>query len=116
MTLIPNASDLDLFRPDSDGSSAREQLKLSARFAAVYFGALGLANGFDYVVHAGGIQRDRGDDRTVLVLHGKGSGCGRLVRQVQADRLGRVVSIVLVYCPPAWTDSSKSSRAIRATV
>ena len=72
VTVIPNASDLDLFRPDLDGSAARERLGLGDRFAAVYFGAMGLANGLDYVIDAARILAERGQDRVVLVLHGGG--------------------------------------------
>ena len=52
MTLIPNASDLDLFRPDVDPAPGRERLGLGDRFAAIYFGGMGVANGLDYVVSA----------------------------------------------------------------
>lgn len=72
VTVIPNASDLDLFRPDLDGAAARRRLGLGDRFAAVYFGAMGLANGLDYVVEAGRILAERGQDHIVLVLHGGG--------------------------------------------
>jgi len=72
VTVIPNASDLDLFRPDLDGSAARERLGLGNRFAAVYFGAMGLANGLDYVIDAARILAERGQDHIVLVLHGGG--------------------------------------------
>jgi len=72
VTVIPNASDLDLFRPDLDGTASRQRLGLGDRFAAVYFGAMGLANGLDYVVQAGRILAQRGQDHIVLVLHGGG--------------------------------------------
>ncbi|MHC4518463.1 MAG: glycosyltransferase family 4 protein [Planctomycetota bacterium] len=72
VAVIPNGSDLDLFRPDLDGSAARQRLGLGDRFAAVYFGAMGLANGLDYVVEAGRILAERKEDHIVLVLHGGG--------------------------------------------
>jgi glycosyltransferase involved in cell wall biosynthesis len=72
VTVIPNASDLDLFRPDLDGSAAREQLGLGQRFAAIYFGAMGLANGLEYVVEAARVLAQRGNERLVLVLQGNG--------------------------------------------
>ncbi len=72
VTVIPNASDLDLFRPDLDGHSFRERVGLGKRFAAIYFGAMGLANGLEYVIEAARIlaERKRGD--IVFVLHGDG--------------------------------------------
>jgi glycosyltransferase involved in cell wall biosynthesis len=72
VTVIPNACDLDLFRPDLDGSPARQRLGLARRFAAIYFGAMGMANGLEYVIEAARILAARGDDRIVLVLQGGG--------------------------------------------
>lgn len=72
VTVIPNGSDLDLFGPDIDGRVSRQRLGLGDRFAAVYFGAMGLANGLDYVIEAARILGDRGRDDIVLVLHGGG--------------------------------------------
>lgn len=72
VTMIPNASDLDLFRPDLDGSASRERLGLGTRFAAVYFGAMGTANGLDYAIEAARLLAERGRDDIVLVLHGSG--------------------------------------------
>jgi len=72
VTVIPNASDLDLFRPDLDGSAARERLGLGSRFAAIYFGAMGLANGLDYIIEAARALADRGAEHIVIVLHGSG--------------------------------------------
>jgi glycosyltransferase involved in cell wall biosynthesis len=72
VTVIPNASDLDLFRPDLDGGAARRRLGLGDRFAALYFGAMGLANGLEYVIDAARILAERGQDHIVLVLQGGG--------------------------------------------
>jgi glycosyltransferase involved in cell wall biosynthesis len=72
VTVIPNACDLDLFRPDLDGSPARQRLGLGRRFAAIYFGAMGMANGLEYVIEAARILAERGDDRIALVLQGGG--------------------------------------------
>ncbi len=72
VTVIPNSSDLDLFRPDVDGSTSRCRLGLGDRFAAVYFGAMGLANGLDYAIEAARILRERGRADIVIVLHGDG--------------------------------------------
>ncbi len=96
VTVIPNASDLDLFRPDLDGTAARERLGLGDRFAAVYFGAMGLANGLDYVVEAGRILAQRGQDHIVLVLHGGGGKREELKALVGRYNLKNVVFSDLV--------------------
>jgi len=72
VTVIPNASDLDLFRPDLDDRAFRERLGLGKRFTAIYFGAMGLANGLEYVIEAARILAGRGRNDIVFVLHGDG--------------------------------------------
>jgi glycosyltransferase involved in cell wall biosynthesis len=72
VTVIPNASDLDLFRPDRDGSVWRDKLGLQDRFAAIYFGAMGQANNLEYVLEASRILAQQREDRIVLILLGQG--------------------------------------------
>ncbi len=72
VSVITNGSDDDLFRPDLDGSAARARLGLGDRFAAVYFGALGRANGLEYVIDAARELQRAGQERIVIVLHGSG--------------------------------------------
>ncbi len=96
VTVIPNASDLDLFQPDLDGSAARGRLGLGNRFAAIYFGAMGLANGLDYVIDAAKILADRGADHIVIVLHGSGGKKAELEALARDDGLTNVVFSDLV--------------------
>lgn len=96
VTVIPNASDLDLFRPGLDGSAARKRLGLGDRFAAVYFGAMGMANGLEYVIEAGRILAERGKDNIVLVLHGGGGKRPELEEMAREYRLANVVFSDLV--------------------
>jgi glycosyltransferase involved in cell wall biosynthesis len=91
VTVIPNAGDLDLFRPDIDGSYWRERLGLGERFAAIYFGAMGFANGLEYVIDAARILAERGDDHIVIVLHGDGGKRLELEKMVRDYRLSNVV-------------------------
>ncbi|MEE1877678.1 glycosyltransferase family 4 protein [Altererythrobacter litoralis] len=72
VSVIPNSSDLELFHPDIDGSEHRERLGLRGKFTAIYFGAMGLANGLDYALEAANILKRRERDDIVLVLHGEG--------------------------------------------
>lgn len=96
VTVIPNSSDLDLFRPDLDGSASRQRLGLGDRFAAVYFGAMGLANGLDYVIEAGRILQERKQDHIVLVLHGGGGKRDELAALARQYNLRNVVFSDLV--------------------
>jgi glycosyltransferase involved in cell wall biosynthesis len=61
-----------LFNPDIDGSAQRQRLGLKDRFAAIYFGAMGLANGLEYVIEAARILAERHSNHIVIVLLGSG--------------------------------------------
>ncbi len=91
VTVIPNACDLDLFRPDLDGSAARQRLGLGGRFAALYFGAMGLANGLEYVIDAARVLAERKNDDIVLVLQGGGGRREELERRARGYGLTNVV-------------------------
>src|SRR3954470_17630772 len=72
VTLVPNASDLELFSPEVDGSPARERLGLGERFVCSYFGTMGEANDLTPVIEAAALMRERGEDGVAFVLHGQG--------------------------------------------
>ncbi len=96
VTVIPNACDLDLFRPDLDGSAARAKLGLGGRFAAIYFGAMGLANGLEYVIEAARILAERKNDDIVFVLQGSGGKRDELESLARRYGLTNVVFSPLV--------------------
>lgn len=91
ITVIPNASDLDLFDPESEGGEWRRRHDLGDRFTALYFGAMGRANGLDYIIEAARHLARRGRRDIVVVLLGNGSERARLQRQVAAWRLDNVI-------------------------
>lgn len=96
ISVIPNASDLDLFNPNLDGAASRERLGLGGRFAAIYFGAMGLANGLEYVVEAAKILAERKENDIVLVLHGSGGKRAELETLARGYGLTNVVFSDLV--------------------
>jgi glycosyltransferase involved in cell wall biosynthesis len=91
ITVIPNGSDLGLFHPDLDGREARDRLGLGDAFTAIYFGAMGLANGLEYVVEAARILLNRGDDQIKIILHGVGSRRSDLEKMVRQYNLPNVI-------------------------
>lgn len=91
VTVITNASDLDLFRPDLDRAPGRERLGLGDRFAAIYFGAIGFANGLDLVIEAARILQQRGRHDMAVVLHGDGSQRNALQQLVDRYDLNNVI-------------------------
>ncbi len=91
VTVITNSSDLDLFRPDLDGANARKRLGLGDRFAAVYFGAMGRANGLEYCIEAARILKERGRKDCCIVLHGSGGTEDALRQKVGEYALDNVI-------------------------
>ncbi len=72
ITVIPNASDLDLFSPDVDPGDLRERIGVGDAFVAAYFGTMGEANDLGQVVEAATLLRDRGENGVAFVLQGEG--------------------------------------------
>ncbi|MBD3385832.1 glycosyltransferase [candidate division KSB1 bacterium] len=89
VTVIPNASDLDLFQPEIKNSIIEE--KINGRFSAIYFGAMGKANGLDYVIDAARLLKQQGNDDIVFILHGDGSERQDLQRTVNNEKLNNVL-------------------------
>ena len=83
LSLIPNAADLDVFRPGVVDNGFREQHGLEGRFVALYAGAMGRANGLDQLVEAAEALRRRGDERVVIVAVGDGGERPRLQERVR---------------------------------
>lgn len=85
VTLIPNASDLDLFSPDLDPGDLRERLGLGADdFVCAYFGTMGEANDLTQVVGAAALLAERKDVAFVL----QGDGKRRAALEADARRRG----------------------------
>jgi glycosyltransferase involved in cell wall biosynthesis len=82
LVLIPNASDLDVFRPDVVDDGFRPRHGLEGRFVALYAGAMGRANGLDQLVDAAAALRAAGERRVVIVALGDGGERARLEQRV----------------------------------
>jgi glycosyltransferase involved in cell wall biosynthesis len=106
VTVIPNASDLDLFSPDIDGSAQRERLGLKDRFAAIYFGAMGLANGLEYVIEAARILAEHHSNHIVLVLLGSGG------KRVELQKLASEYELKNVIFSDPASDKERLARIV----
>lgn len=91
VTVIPNSSDIDLFRPDLRPGPAFDLLPVGDRVSAIYFGAMGYANGLGYAVEAARILQNRGNDNIVIILHGSGGERLDLEQQVADYGLTNVI-------------------------
>jgi glycosyltransferase involved in cell wall biosynthesis len=83
VTLVSNASNLELFSPEVDGSELRRRLGLEDRFVLSYFGTMGEANDLTQVIEAATLLRERGEDGIAWVLLGRGG------RRADYERLAR---------------------------
>jgi glycosyltransferase involved in cell wall biosynthesis len=87
VTLVPNASDLELFSPDRDGAEFRDRLGLGDRFTCSYFGTMGEANDLTQVIEAATLM----DDSVRFVLHGDGKRRAALEELARARGVSNVV-------------------------
>jgi glycosyltransferase involved in cell wall biosynthesis len=88
IAVIPNSSDTDLFLPDINGSSVRQEKGWSDKLVFLYTGAMGKANGLDFVVDAA--ERLRPYDDIHFVLVGDGSEKERLARRIDEAALRNI--------------------------
>jgi glycosyltransferase involved in cell wall biosynthesis len=95
LVLIPNAADLDVFRPDVVDEQFRGRHGLEGRFVALYAGAMGPANGLDQLVDAADALRRWGDQRVTIVALGEGGERPRLEERTRELGLTN-----LLFLPP----------------
>ncbi len=91
VSVIPNSSDLDIFSPEVDGGDFRTRLGTSGKFALLYFGAMGEANGLGFVLDCAAELKRRAHDDVVFVLHGDGKERPMLEARKEAEGLDNVV-------------------------
>lgn len=87
LSLIPNAADLDVFRPGVVDEGFRAKHGLEGKFVALYAGAMGRANGLDQLVDAAQALRRRGDERVAIVALGDGGERPRLEERARESGL-----------------------------
>ncbi len=90
VTVVPNASDLQLFDPRMDRTLGRAKLGLNDEFAVIYFGAMGMANGLDYLLDAAKILKQRGNRRVKFLMVGTGGGRNHLEERIRREELDNV--------------------------
>lgn len=86
LVFAPNASDLDLFRPERVDGGFRRAHGLDGKFIAVYAGAMGRANGVAQLVDAMAVLQRAGECGVAAVAVGDGSERPRL--EARARDLG----------------------------
>jgi glycosyltransferase involved in cell wall biosynthesis len=71
ITVIPNSSDTDVFRPGIDGSAVRKQYGWADKFVLLHAGAMGTVNHLDFIIDAAERLKDHDDILFVLIGEGK---------------------------------------------
>jgi len=69
--VIPNSCDLELFRPDIDGSHIRAKYNWNRKLVFLHAGAMGKVNGLQFVIDAA--EKLRGNPEIMFVLIGQGN-------------------------------------------
>ena len=71
ITVIPNSCDIDMFRPDIDGSAIRQKRDWGDKLVLLHTGAMGKVNGLDFVINAAQMLKDHSNIIFVLIGDGK---------------------------------------------
>jgi len=71
ITVIPNSCDIDVFRPDIDGSAIRQRRGWGDKLVLLHTGAMGKVNGLDFVIDAA--ERLKKHSHIMFVLIGDGN-------------------------------------------
>jgi len=71
ITVIPNSCDIDMFRPDIDGSAIRQKREWGDKLVLLHTGAMGKVNGLDFVINATEMLKDHSNIIFVLIGDGK---------------------------------------------
>ena len=91
VSMIPNASDIDLFSPTVDGTEYRRKLNLNGQFTCTYFGTIGEANGLNIVLDAAAELKRREISDVVFVIQGDGKERPMLEARCQHEHLDNVI-------------------------
>ncbi len=88
ITVVPNSSDTKLFHPDVDGSAIRQEYGWGDKLVFMHFGAMGKANGLDFVVQAA--ERLKEKENIHFVILGDGSEKVGLIDKANAFGLENI--------------------------
>jgi len=90
-SVVPNCSDLELFKDNSKTSSLDPQFlaRLEGKFVAIHAGSMGEANGLDYIVKAA--EKLKNAKEIVIILTGDGMTKPRLEKYCKENNLNNVL-------------------------
>jgi len=88
ITVIPNSCDIDVFRPEIDGSAVRQKRGWGDKLVLLHTGAMGKVNGLIFVIEAA--KRLKGHSDIIFVLIGDGNQKSSLESEVKKFGLTNV--------------------------
>ena len=89
MTMIPNCSDISLFRPDVDGVHLRKEFQAEDKFIVLYAGAVNLANDSGYLIEVADILKKHPEIEFWIV--GKGNRFDYLKAEIKKRNLHNMI-------------------------
>ena len=81
IAVIPNSCDIDVFRPDIDGSAVRQRRDWGDKLVLLHTGAMGKVNGLNFVIDAA--ERLKGHSDVIFALIGDGKQKSSLESEVK---------------------------------
>ncbi len=88
MVVAPNSSDVDLFHPEVDSSEIRKEYGWNDKFVILHFGAMGKANGLDFLVNAA--EKLKENPEILFVILGDGSERTKIEQMIENNKLENV--------------------------
>jgi len=88
ITVIPNSCDIEVFRPEIDGSAVRQRKGWGDKLVLLHTGAMGKVNGLNFVIDAAKRLKDHSD--IIFVLIGDGNQKSYLESEVNKRKLANV--------------------------
>jgi len=86
--VVPNCCDLEVFKPDINGTEIREKYNWAGKIVFLHFGAMGKVNNLEFVINAAEKLRDYPDIH--FVLAGDGSEKQNLIKKIEQLRLTNI--------------------------
>lgn len=80
LTMIPNCSDLDLFRPGDKDDEIVDRFGLAGTFVVGYSGAIGPSNAVHVIAQAARVLKERGERRVRILIAGDGKDLPKVLQ------------------------------------
>jgi len=94
ISMIPNMAKIDKFWPHAKDSILFDKYNIDAQsLNIIHFGAMGVANGLDYILKAASILQTKGVTGISFILLGDGSDNPKLKSQVNDAKLSNIIFI-----------------------